>query len=402
VTVRIVERELIMEQITVVGGGLGGLVAAVSAAERGHRVVVYEAHCRLGGRAATTTGPFRANQGPHVVYDDGPLWAWLHVRRLAEPAAHAPKTPAMYFRIGGKRHRVPPLGLLGSLRRVRSGHAPVEATFMEWATALVGEQYARQLANFAGVVTFDHDPGRLSAAFVQERIIRATKFPPAARYIPGGWSTLIDRLANHAKSLGVEIVTDTRISELPDTPTVLAIPNRNARALLGATDLADRGSVVATLDVGLDGKPKPPFIVSDLDTSGWVETFSRPDPTLAPRRQHLVQAQAGMRPGETLDEAVERLETLLDVGVPGWRTREVWRRRARYVNETGALDLPNQTWRDRPAVQQRDTVMLVNDQVAAPGVLAEVSFNAAIEAVRVLTERPIPLHPRRSHGASGA
>lgn len=382
-----------MNEITVVGGGLGGLVAAISAREFGHRVVLCEAHLQLGGRARTAEGEFRANRGPHVVYDDGALWAWLHVRGLAEPAAKAPLTRPMYFRVNGTRRRIPPLRLARGLRRVQKGTAPVEASFLEWASELVGETCARQLANFAGVVTFDHDPGRFSAAFLQERIIRASKLPPAARYMPGGWSTLIERLAHHATDLGVEIHTDCRVNELPNNPTVLAIPNRNARLLLGDADLADNGTTVVTLDVGLDGKPKPPFIVSDLDASGWVETFTYPDPSLAPRGQHLVQAQAGARPDESLDEGVERLEALLDVGIPGWRTREVWRRRARYDNETGAVDLPTRTWRDRTPIRQRDNVMIVNDQVAAPGLLSEVSLNAAIEAIYLLTNRHVPLQP---------
>ena len=60
-----------MNEITVVGGGLGGLVAAISCAEAGAPVRLLEAHRMLGGRARTTDGPFRANLGPHVLYDDG-------------------------------------------------------------------------------------------------------------------------------------------------------------------------------------------------------------------------------------------------------------------------------------------------------------------------------------------
>ncbi|WP_075848638.1 NAD(P)-binding protein [Saccharomonospora sp. CUA-673] len=38
------------KEITVVGGGLAGLVAAVEAAERGAKVTLHEAHSSLGGR----------------------------------------------------------------------------------------------------------------------------------------------------------------------------------------------------------------------------------------------------------------------------------------------------------------------------------------------------------------
>jgi hypothetical protein len=125
-------------------------------------------------------------------------------------------------------------------------------------------------------------------------------------------------------------------------------------------------------------------VVSDLDASGFCETFTKADPSLAPKGEHLVQTQAGMRPGETLEDAVLRLEALVDVGFDGWRDRETWRRRARIHDETGALDLPGRTWRDRPAVRRGDDVWLVNDAVAAPGLLSEVSHHAALAAVAEL------------------
>jgi 2,4-dienoyl-CoA reductase (NADPH2) len=49
------------KKVVVVGGGPGGLQAAVTAAERGHRVVLYERHDRLGGQVqVAATVPSRA------------------------------------------------------------------------------------------------------------------------------------------------------------------------------------------------------------------------------------------------------------------------------------------------------------------------------------------------------
>ncbi|MFD9241902.1 FAD-dependent oxidoreductase, partial [Streptomyces sp. NPDC059556] len=47
----------------------------------------------------------------------------------------------------------------------------------------------------------------------------------------------------------------------------------------------------------------------------------------------------------------------------------------------GARAGPAPRGRDRPAVDRGDGVYLVGDQVAAPGVLSEVSFTSAVEAV---------------------
>src|SRR5690606_10701908 len=83
--------------IHVVGGGFSGLVAAISCAEAGQRVHLSEAAPVLGGRARTSGGPFRANLGPHVVYDDGPTWAWLDERGLARPARRSPLGPVRFL-----------------------------------------------------------------------------------------------------------------------------------------------------------------------------------------------------------------------------------------------------------------------------------------------------------------
>jgi phytoene dehydrogenase-like protein len=369
-----------MNKLTVVGGGLGGLTSAVAAAECGFDVVMHEAKDRLGGCAVTTGGEFRANVGPHVLYDDGPFWKWLEARGLTVGAARVPKSAPMYFRIDGRRRRLPEPRLVQSLRAVRRGSAPIEVSFRDWATCLVGDRHAGQLANFAGVVIFDHDPGRFSARFVQERIQRATKLPPAARYIPGGWGTLVERLRRRAIELGISISTGEHIDQLPPAPVILAIPHRALRRLIDGDDLV---TTTACLDLGLQGQ-RPPFILSDLDASGWVETFSRPDPSLAPRGYHLIQAQAGIKPGETLDLAANRIEALLEVADPSWRSRETWRRATLQVNRTGALDLPNRTWQDRAAIDRGGGVMLVNDQVAAPGLLSEVTHAAAMRAVHEL------------------
>ncbi len=80
-------------------------------------------------------------------------------------------------------------------------------------------------------------------------------------------------------------------------------------------------------------------------------------------------------------DGVAHAERLLDLGFPGWRERTVWRRASLSRGRTGAVDRPGTTWRDRPAVDRGDGVYLVGDRVAAPGVLSEVSFTSAVEAV---------------------
>jgi phytoene dehydrogenase-like protein len=368
-----------MNEITVIGGGLGGLVAAISCAEAGEPVRLLEAHRLLGGRARTTDGPFRANLGPHVLYDDGPLWTWLVERGLAGDEPRSPMR-GLRFRFDGELRRTPPVRLLALVKLARHD-APVDRDFRSWVTEHCGEATAEVASRAAGVFTFDADPGRLSAAFVWERLVRVVQqMPPKARYVVGGWGTLVDGLAARARGLGVRVELGHQVSTLPERPVIVATELPAARRLLGDATLRWDGARTALLDVGIVASPADPFVVSDLDEAGWVERFSAPDPSVAPPGHSLLQAQIGLRPGESMEAGVARIERLLDVAFAGWHRREVWRRRSVVEGRSGALDPPGTTWRHRPAIDRGGDVFLVGDMVAAPGMLSEVSFNSALEA----------------------
>ncbi|HZN16080.1 MAG TPA: NAD(P)-binding protein [Acidimicrobiales bacterium] len=371
-----------MTTITIVGGGLAGLVAAIECAEGGQKVRLLEGHAQLGGRARSTGGDFHANFGPHLVYGDGALWTWLQRHQIALPISASPKAPKALVRHNGKARRRPPLALVRGLLGLRGKEAPADVDFQSWAAGYVGDETATLLARAAGVFTFDHDPGRLSAEFIVERGRRVITYPPTTRYVHGGWSTMIAALEGRARARGVVIETDSPVDALPATPVVVATELSAARRLLDDDTLRWTGTRTALLDVGLRARRGDPFLISDLDEAGWVERFSQPDPTLAPEGHSLVQAQVGLRMAESLESGVARLETLLDSGFAGWRDREVWRRRAVIDHRSGALDLPGTTWRDRPAVDRGDGIFLAGDMVAAPGLLGEVSVNSAVEAAR--------------------
>jgi hypothetical protein len=83
---------------------------------------------------------------------------------------------------------------------------------------------------------------------------------------------------------------------------------------------------------------------------------------------------------------------VLDLAFPDWRRRVTWRREQSANHRTGALDLPGQTWRDRPAIEQGDGRYLVGDMVAAPGLLADVSISSALTAAQLA----VPGHRHRS------
>src|SRR3954454_7498608 len=204
-----------MGKITVIGGGLAGLVAAIEGAESGATVELLEGHRMLGGRGRSSPGDFVANLGPHVVYDNGAIWPWLAERGLVDGVARVPLRPSLVFRFQGKRRRVPPVAALRALRILRRPDAPVDQDLRGWVDGQAGPDVAEVASRLCGVFTFDADPGRLSAAFVTERARQAFCVPPAARYFPGGWQTLVDRLAAAARQRGVVIRTGVHVDSLP-------------------------------------------------------------------------------------------------------------------------------------------------------------------------------------------
>ncbi|GAA3269253.1 NAD(P)-binding protein [Dactylosporangium vinaceum] len=371
--------------ITIVGGGVAGLTAAIACAERGLRVTLHEAHRTLGGRARSTPGPYVANDGTHVLYSDGEPFRWLAARRLVQPFARPTvgELARLRFRRDGRLRALPPAALLRAVAHRRLT-APVDESFGDWSGRRFGPVATRAACGLVGVITYAADPGALSAAFVWERVLRATRpGRPAVRYVRGGWSAMVDRMAAHARSLGVRIATGERVDARPAGPVIVATGLDAARTLLGDDSLRWPSGRAVLLDLGLRADRRDPFMVSDLDAGGFVERYSMPDPSLAPPGHSLVQAELPAGADEPRPAATARLEQLVDAALPGWRGRVTWRRDAFAGARTGALDRPGSSWRDRPAIERGDGVWLAGDSVAAPGMLAEVAINSARTAAEL-------------------
>ena len=223
-----------METITIVGAGVAGMTAAISLAEAGAPVVLFDARSAPGGRARSLDGPYRANLGPHVLYRDGAMFRWLAERALLPPIAGVPLT-GLRLRWGGELHRTPPLGLIPAILKLRGRRAPVEESFRAWAARHTDERTAELLSSAAGVFAFHHDPGALSAAFVWERTVRTLLTPPpAARYPRGGWQALVDNLDARVAQLGVQRRYGERVEALAGI-TIVATEPGDAGRLLGET-----------------------------------------------------------------------------------------------------------------------------------------------------------------------
>lgn len=217
-----------MDELMVVGGGVSGLVAAIEAAERGWSVTVCEARSAVGGRARSMRGRFRANIGPHALYSDGAFWRWLEERNLLPPvlAALRPKT---LFRVQDRLGAWP--GKLGRPRDHVRPEAPVDESYRLWLGRCAGDEAAEAMIGLSFIGTYDHDPGRLSAAFVNELLRRLLS--SGACYVVGGWSALVDRLTRRATKLGVRFHLRSRTRSLEQGPVIVATHLADARRLTG-------------------------------------------------------------------------------------------------------------------------------------------------------------------------
>ena len=197
--------------VTVVGGGLAGLIAAVECAE-------------AGAARPPAGGPRPPGRPGHL---DRPAPSWptsapraLHGHRTvglaapprpARPRPHAPQ-PADRPAVAGERPAGAAAGAAAAPAAGRGRRAgrprPARLAHRRW-----GPDTAAAVAGLAGPLTFDHDPGRLSAAFVVERIQRILLSPdprPATWRAGGrrwwlGWPTI-------ARAAGVRVETESPVA----------------------------------------------------------------------------------------------------------------------------------------------------------------------------------------------
>ena len=374
--------------VHVIGGGIAGLVAAITAAEGGAPVIIHEASARVGGRALSRAGWAGVNLGPHVVLADGALVRWLAGRNIQVSLRRPPLRKVRL--ICDQTTGIPGLVPVRLAATVIARQAPVDECFRMWADRVFGAATSELMCRLAGLFTFHHDPGTLSAQFVWDRYRRVFIHPGQVQMVAGGWSALAGALAHRAAACGVRIETSDKITAAtgPHGPTVVATRLEAASSLL-ERELLWPGARTALMDVAAAPSRRgwPGTVIDirgDLRTCCLIDRITATFPDLLGEPgADVFQAQLGIRPQARRADAAARIENTFDAAAPGWRDRVVWQRSLTLTDATGAVDPPGTTWRNRPAIDQGEDRFLAGDAVAAPGLLTEVAVNSGIDAARL-------------------
>ncbi len=414
-------------RVAVVGGGLAGLVAAVTAAEEGAAVVLFEGSSSFGGRASTVKeNGFRFNLGPHALYKLGAARRFL-LERGIDPAGSAPSSvPGLAFD-GEKLHRLPAgilsllrtsllrwsekaelAGLLGRLPKL-DAEALVGTSQRQWIERLSSSARVRAFLLAVGrLTTYANAPDLLDAGAALRQLQLA--LAGNVRYLDGGWQRMVDSLVEKCVEEGVEVCSGRRVTGVAGVVGALNVTlesgaSRRVEGVIVATTpataarlIAPQGSaetrrwtssipVKATcLDLALSRLPNPRgHFALGIDTPLYLSVHSAVA-ELAPRGAALVHVARYLAPDEEVGEGVGELEQLMDRVQPGWRELEVSRRVLSRVTVTQALVEVGDS-RPLPEESGRVGIRIAGDWVGPEGMLADASFASAERAARGLVER---------------
>ena len=303
--------------VIVVGAGIAGLTAAVTAAGGGARVAVIEGH-QPGGRGATTEravdghGVFRFNQGPHAVYRGGEGWQVLErlgfrltggapsIGRgqllLGDRLVPLPRGPVGLARtpLLRARSRLQAGRLLATLGRLRPAELRGLST-LDWFDRLDLADDTRALVGMlARIATYSSDLDRLPAEIAVGQIQLSSEH--GVLYLDGGWAQMVDGLVARAEARRVTRITHapvvtvrpsdggwivTTADRTLTTPAVVLAAGgpRTAARLLGDTPPAwcDLGPDVtaACLDLAVTREPTPPVLFG-VDRPLYLSTHCPP------------------------------------------------------------------------------------------------------------------------------
>jgi len=387
-----------MQSYTVIGGGLAGLTAANALAGPDSKVTLIEQSTQLGGRARTSREHgYSINLGPHALYLGGR--AAQTFREWNIPfTGKFPPTSANAFHV--REDKLYPMvrnlpGLLTTrlfnprekfevanlLSLFPSAGAEPNETMSSWLDRKVSAPRVRDFAaTLVRIATFCPEPDILDAEVAIRQIASALKHN--VLYIDGGWQTLVDGLAERARSLGVEIRCGESAGTLGRTRTVLATGPEAVQNLTGVPVPKGPALRMATLDLGLADMPdKTPVTAFALDRPLYFSTHSN---SSNHRLVHVAKYLGSTaQDPRTVRAELEEYATLV---MPAWKQHTEF---VRFLPDlTVAPIMPTATTKRPPAsFLNLENVAIAGDWAGPEGMLADAAVASALEAAALLQRR---------------
>lgn len=416
-----------MVDVAVVGAGLAGLSAALTAAREGANVLVLERSQKIGGRAAShRKHGFSFNLGPHALYPKSQKL--LKALGISVDGGVPPLTG--YALVDDALIPMPggPLGLLdesflfspadrlqiaSAFDEATSAGQPLEnVSLAKWLDIRGLHGRPRRLfKSLARLATYADVPDEYSAAAAIEQMQEGGQ---GVLYPDGGWQTIVDRLRTAVVNAGVTLLEGTPVlairreshqfhvstsseRDIVADKVILAVTPDVVRRVLprdwnvGVLPAPSSAIRLAALDIGLSRLPNPEgsFVLA-LDRPLYLSAHSVAA-KLAPDGGGAISVARYIKPNENLQPAqfLEEVEGLLDVVQPGWRPLEVVRQYLPSI--TVASSFPraaDEGLRGRPSATAIGVpgLYLAGDWVGGEGQLSAAALASGVVAGELAAE----------------
>jgi phytoene dehydrogenase-like protein len=369
-----------------------------------------EKSSQLGGRARTQNeNGFLLNLGPHALYLGGAAAQTFQDWNISFSGG-IPGTAGKAFFVRGTQF-YPLVSSLGGLLRsclfnVRekievanlfrlfaAAEAKTGETMAQWLDRHVDSARVREFSmTVVRISTYAVDLEYLDASTALRQI--ATGLKHNVIYLDGGWQTLVDGLAERARSLGVGLRCGESVANLdsiladPDIAgVVLAVGPNQVESLTGKAlePSKIRPVYMASLDLGLRGLPaSTPNVAFALDRPLYLSVHSA-SARLAPHEGKMVHVAKYL--GHTRQDAKAvrtELEEYATLVMPGWKEHVLFERfmpdfivTAAMAGITGRPDVNVLGWK---------RVAIAGDWVGHQGMLADAAVASALRAANLLMQ----------------
>ncbi|XEC95994.1 FAD-dependent oxidoreductase [Paenibacillus tarimensis] len=433
--------------VVVVGGGLGGWIAAAYAAKGGKRVMLAEKAARFGGRALTVhkKGVY-LNLGGHAIYRDGECFSVLEELGAAPEggipasAGHMVKDgnihviPAnvmslMTTRLLSFRGKIELARLLMELKGLDTAKLP-QGSLKEWADRAIREPEVRHLIYaLCRTATYAHHPEAQTVGPVLRQIKHALN--GGALYVDQGWSTVVERLRQSAVQAGARAEAGKAVAGITLQPpertgtegslyeirfadgelryanaVVLAVPpdeccrlvEGSAKTALDRWRRQARPVTAACLDLGMLKLPDPRVqFVMGLDSPFLFTNQSRAaklsdNGMLA---VHIMKYHGPSEPDAARDMA--DLERMMDLLQPGWRKEVQVRHYLPCITVVHDYDHISRAEAPGPAVPELPGLYVAGDWAGHGELLADAAAASGKRAAEALL-RQADFQQGGSHG----